>query len=149
MGERHLFDPFRSKYPHLRRYTWRRKNPLKQARQTLHSYANNCKIEPCIYSDHSIVTLELQFNNFVHGKGLWKHTNSLLTDKIYIDTINSKIDETKLQYALPVYNLENVTKIPNSEIQFSISDQLFLETLLMELRGKSVSYSSHSKKSKK
>ena len=60
--------------------------------------------------------------------------------------MNSKIDEIKLQYALPVYNLENVKEIPNSEIQFSISDQLFLETLLMELRGKSISYSSHLKK---
>ena len=32
------------------------------------------------------------------------------------------------------------------EIQFTISDQLFFETLLMEIRGKSISYASYKKK---
>ena len=42
--------------------------------------------------------------------------------------------------------MENIKNIPDNEIQFLISDQLFLETLLMELRGKSISYSSYKKK---
>ena len=50
------------------------------------------------------------------------------------------------QYALPIYNLEKVCDIPNTEIQFTINDQLFMEILLVEIRGKSISYSSHKKK---
>ena len=51
-----------------------------------------------------------------------------------------------MQYSLPIYNLENLEYIPDDEIQFLINDQLFLETLLMEIRGKSISYSSYKKK---
>ena len=36
----------------------------------------------------------------------------------------------------------------NNELQFTISDQLFIETLLMELRGKSILYASDKKGSK-
>ena len=60
--------------------------------------------------------------------------------------INDKIEEIKRQYALPVYNLDNPKHISHDEIQFIINEQLFLDTLLMELRGKSISYSSYKKK---
>ncbi len=70
----------------------------------------------------------------------------MLTDKKYLNIINEKIEEIKQQYALPVYNRDNIYKIPNNELQFTINDQLFLETLMMELRGKSISYSCYIKK---
>ena len=60
--------------------------------------------------------------------------------------INEKIMETKKQYALPVYNHDEIDSIPNREIQFMINDQLFLDTLLMEIRGKSISYASFKNK---
>ena len=60
--------------------------------------------------------------------------------------MNDKINDVKKQYAVPIYNLENLHEISNDQIQFTINDQLFLETLLMELRGKSISYSSFIKK---
>ena len=72
--------------------------------------------------------------------------NSLLSDKDYFRTMNNKIDEVKKQYALPVYNIDQINNVPDDEIQFVINDQLFLETLLMELRGKSISFSSYKKK---
>ena len=37
---------------------------------------------------------------------------------------------------------------PDEEIQFTINDQLFLEVLLMELRGQSISYASYKNKQK-
>ena len=49
-------------------------------------------------------------------------------------------------YSLPVYNQDQIQHISNEEIQFTINDQLFLDTLLMELRGKCNSYSSYIKK---
>ena len=59
--------------------------------------------------------------------------------------INKLIDDVKTEYMVPIYNLENVHSIPNSDIQFTINDQLFLETLLMKIRGKTISYTSYKK----
>ena len=73
---------------------------------------------------------------------MWKHNNSLLNDLAYLETIKHKIEESKQHYALPVYNIDNLENIPDAELQFTINDQLFLNTLLMELRGKSISFSS-------
>ena len=49
---------------------------------------------------------------------------------------------------MPVYDVENVDNINNDSIEFIINDQLFLETLLLEIRGKTISYSSFRKKEK-
>ena len=148
-----LVDPFREAYSFLRRYTWSKKSPIKQARldyflisQDLLASVNKSSIEGSYRSDHSMIILDISFVQFQKGKPLWKHTNSLLNDKDYIEIINNKIDEVKKQYALPVYNMDQINNIPDDQIQFVINDQLFLETLLMELRGKSFSFSSYKKK---
>ena len=88
-----------------------------------------------------MVILNLTFTPFKKGKPLWKHNNSLLQNIDYLTIINEKINDVKIQYSLPVYKTENIKNIPNDKIQFTINDQLFLETLLMEIRGKSISYS--------
>ena len=74
------------------------------------------------------------------------NNNSLLQDNEYIHTINKKIHDVIEQYALPVYSRESLKDIPPDILQFTINDQLFLDTLLMEIRGKSISYSSYKKK---
>ena len=66
------------------------------------------------HSDHSIVVLS--FGGFKHGKSYWKHNNSLLTDKEYLKIINKHIIETKKQYAVPIYNLDKIENIPDSDI---------------------------------
>ena len=138
---------FRENNPELKRYTWRKRNPLKQARldffltsENIIQFVKQCKIESSYRSDHSAVSLHLSFTNIEHGKSYWKHNNSLLTDMAYLNTMNKKIIEIKQQYALPVYNIDEIQNIPDNEIQFTINDQLFLEVLLMELRGQSISY---------
>lgn len=56
--------------------------------------------------------------------------------------------QIKENYALPVYSRNCIPTIFDSEIQFTINDQLFLETLLMEIRGKTISHSSFIKEKK-
>ena len=97
-------------------------------------------------SDHSPVVLSLKLDSFTHGKGLWKFNNSLLHDYEYIKIINKNILQVKENYALPIYSKDYVTTISDHEIQITINDQVFLETLLMELRGKKISFSSFTKK---
>ena len=104
------------------------------------------KILASYKSDHSPVLLSLKISKFTHGKGLWKFNNSLLYDNDFLKTINQTIQEIKHKYALPVYDFDNMDNIPDDQIQFIINDQLFLETLLMEIRGKCISYSSFIKK---
>ena len=61
-----------------------------------------------------------------HGKGLWKFNNALLNDIDFLNCINNKIDEIKLQYSLPVYNRGYVLDIKkNNDIDFFINDELF------------------------
>ena len=153
INTKHLIDPFRDEHADLRRYTWRRKQPFQQARldfflisEDLLTSVKKCIIENSYRSDHCPVLLSLCFKKFVKGKSLWKFNNSLLKDTEYLETINKKIEEVKLQYSLPIYNNENLQNIPNSEIQFTINDQLFLDTLLMEIRGQTISFSSYKKK---
>ena len=93
-----------------------------------------------------MILLDILFVIFQKGKPLWKHNYSLLQDINYLQVIKDKIIDVKKQYAIPIYNKENIHKIPDNEIQFTINNQLFMETLLIETRGKSISYSSHRKK---
>ena len=148
-----LVDIYRQFHPNVNRYTWRKANPMKQARldfflvsSSLMKEVKSSDIMTCYRSDHSPIFILLKLNEFKHGKGLWKFNNSLLKDIEYIECINKYIDQIKHQYAVPVYKRESISKIPEAEIQFTINDQLFLETLLMEIRSKTISYASQVKK---
>ena len=60
-----IIDSFRESNPQLKRYTWRRRNPLKQAKldffltsESMSQYIKDSKIGASYRSDHSLVTLE-------------------------------------------------------------------------------------------
>ena len=153
MNTKDLVDPFREKFPTQKKYTWKKRNPCKQARldyflisESLMQYVKNTLIDSSYRSDHCIVILVLNLTNFKHGKSFWKHNNSLLMDLTYLKQINKKILDIKSQYALPVYNFEEIDNIPDEDVQFVINDQLFLDTLLLGIRGESISYASFKNK---
>lgn len=92
-----LLDVFKEINPDKLRYTWRKPNPFKQARfdfvlisQSLLNMVEECNILTCYRSDHmhSPVMLNLKFNEFKHGKGLWKFNDSLLQDIEYLEAFN-------------------------------------------------------------
>lgn len=90
--------------------------------------------------------LHIKTTDFVQGRGYWKFNNSLLSDKEYIQTIKTLIIDIERQYAALVYNINEIQNIKDSEIVFQISDSLFFDTLLMEIRGKSISFSTYKKR---
>ena len=148
-----LVDVSRTFHPEEIRYTWRRKNPIKQARldfflvsDQLFEKVKNCSIEAGYRTDHSMITLNLGLNTHKRRQTFWKFNNSLLKDTEYTKIIKDLIVQIKQQYAVPIYNQANIKDIPNSIIQWCINDQLFLETLLMEIRGKTISYATFKKK---
>lgn len=59
-----------------------------------------------------------------------------------MELIKNILSDLKSQYALPV----KIWEIPLEEIEFIISDQLFFEILLMEIRRKTISNESFRKK---
>ena len=124
-----LRDPFRELYPNLKRYTWRKCNPLKQARldyflvsNNKMSFAQKVAIQNSYRSDHARVILTISLSQIKKGRGLWTFNNSLLTDKQYVQTIKETIKKIKAQYMLPVYDVNHINIIPNVEIQFVIND---------------------------
>ena len=154
--DRQLVDPYRELYPDSKRFTWRRTNPLQQARldfylttSDLLTYTYDTNIGLSYNSDHSPVILYFKFEDNGHGKGLWKFNNSLLYDPQYVEQVNNVISNTKRQYAVPVYTIDDINNIPDSELQLSINDNLFLETLLMNIRGETISYATFKKKKNK
>ena len=97
-----LQDSFRSLHPELKRYSWRKKNPTKQARldffltsYSLSSFVYSIKFENSYRSDHSPVVLLCILTELKKGRGIWKFNNSLLTDKDYIQLINELIISIK------------------------------------------------------
>ena len=111
INDYNLIDAFRTFHPDVKRYSWRKKNPMKQARldyflisDKMTDIFDNCMIRPSYRSDHSIVELDIIMNNFEIGKGIWKLNVNLLKNIDYINLINNLIDEEKHKYALPVYN---------------------------------------------
>ena len=104
-------DVFRQFYPDALRYTWRKKNPLKQSRLDFFLISGNLlpsvklvSIEPRYRSDHSMVTLNFKFNDFIKGKGYWKFNNSLLYEEEFLKVIKTVIENVKKQFAVPVYD---------------------------------------------
>ena len=147
------FDAFRYENNDLVRYTWRRKNPFRQARldyfiisDNLKDWINSCSIKPGYRSDHSITQLDILMCKFVKGRGLWKFNCSLLKNKDYLIYINNIIDKEKMNYAVPVYNPISVSSLSDECINFTITDSQFLEVLLLQIRGETVKFSAMLKK---
>lgn len=128
-----LVDPWRINNPVAITYIWSKKTPIKQARldfflisEELMSLLHSVSILPGYRTDHSIIELQLKFNNFTKGKGFWRFNNFLLRDPTYVQKVKDTIAKTEFEYREPGYPVE-------PEISTYIDDDLFLEILLMKI----------------
>ena len=143
-----LIDIWREMNPDKRRYTWRKNNPFQQSRldfflisDSLISFVTDTDIIPGYKTDHSIINIVLQFGKQIKRNTFWKFNSSLLKEKNFVDNINDVINIVIEEYAATPYDRENLKSIPKGELCFTVSDQLLLETLLMKIRTKTISYS--------
>ena len=148
--ELELVDVYRYLYPNQKRYTWRKKNPVKQERldyflanTSMTDIIDKCSINPGYHSDHSILELQISINTFKQGKGLWKFNNSLLKDENYLELVNNLIQEEKINYALPVYDLDFLKA--NDNIKMSIDSDQFLEVLFLRIQGETIKFATNKK----
>ena len=156
MNSSSLIDIYRHLNPESQCYTLRRKNPIKQARldyfivsQTLLDIVTKVDIKTGYRTDHSLITLSICFTNFTRGPGVWRFNTSLLKDKEYLSLVKTWINDEKLKYAVPIYNFENIHTIPDESLCLNIDFDLFLEMLLLRIRGETIKYSSYKKRQKK
>ena len=153
MEQENFIDVWRVMNEDKKQYTWRRLNPTKkQARldyflvsDTTFSFVTHSDIVPGYRTDHSGIILKLKLQESERGRGYWKFNNTLLKDKKYIEVVKATLREIKNRYKI---NEANLNDIPDNEIEFNINDQLFLETLLMTIRGNTIKYSSIKKRKK-
>ena len=114
---------------------------------SIFSFATDSDIVPGYRTDHSGIILKIKLQENEHGKGYWKFNNTLLKDKKYIEEIKNTIKEVKSKYVINEENVD-VETLSNCDIKFNINDQLFLETLLMIIRGNTIKYSSIKRRKK-
>ena len=95
-----LCDIYRNFHPNTKRYTWRQKNPIKQARldmfiasSTILNVIIKCEIRLSYRSDHAIIELEILLNKFNQGKEVWKFDNSILENTKYLNLVTHIIAE--------------------------------------------------------
>ena len=151
-GELDLVDIWRDHNPNIQQFTWRRKHPLKQARldfffisQNLYPFVTDTNIISGYRTDHSLIRLKFNLTNQQKCNTYWKFNNSLLGDKEYVRIVKVIFNVVQ-QYAAKGYEPVDSDNISQTDIKFSINDQLFMEVLLMKIRGKTISYASFKKK---
>ena len=79
-------------------------------------------------SDHSPVSICLQFNNQKRGKCAWKFNNSLLSDFEYINKVKKVIQEVLNEYNLDSSDIETDFE----DKTFSINYQLLWEMISLK-----------------
>ena len=157
MNDLNLFDVWREENEDEKVFTWRRRNKMGDIQmgrldfflvsQSLVNFSCQEKIRSGYRSDHSIIEMTLSFNqDFSNKKNFWKFNNSLLYNFDFINEAKNSILSTKKQYAVLVYNTDNIQNIENDIFETNINPQLFLEMLLLNLRSVSISFSTALKK---
>ena len=147
-NDNNLCDLWRKLHPNEMQYTWSKRNPLKCGRldmifvdEMLAPSVTKIMIKPGYKTDHCMVEMHLQITEIDKGPGLWKFNESTLQDDEYAGLVQSTIVNTIIQYAIPVYNKDYLTDERNfPSIEFTITNSLFYETLIMMLRGETVKY---------
>ncbi len=91
-----LLDPWRILNPKLRRYTWHARGKASRldyflTSEHLLNEISNCKINPGLFSDHSIINFDLSEENIERGRGFWKFNVKLLHDTDYVKNIKKII----------------------------------------------------------
>lgn len=141
-----LSDPWRLKNPTESIFTWH--NKRKQSRLdyflisgTLLDNITEVKIKPGYRSDHSTVEIKLELNEQKKGPGTWKFNNSLLRDEFFVEEMRQCMKKT-----LDDYTEKRDLAKAIEERNYTINSQLLFEVLKMNIRGKTIAYSTYVKK---
>ena len=98
-----MADSWRILNPDSAKFSWSRTNPdgsISASRLDMIfipvawcDKITECKIEPNRKSDHSLVSIEIRYDDIQRGPGTWKFNNNLLADSSFTDRINKVCQE--------------------------------------------------------
>ena len=102
-----FIDIWRAQNPAAKKFTWvSGKKTIKMARldfflvfPDIHAKLVANKISYGYRSDHSLVSLEIEWTEVTRGKGFWKLISSLLVDPEYVNLVKQVIEEVKEQFS--------------------------------------------------
>ena len=91
-------DIWRVRNPTLRRYSFHRgkqasRKDMWLMAECISGKMRKASIVPGLFSDHSIILLEIDLENLAKGPEWWKFNNSLLHDKDYVNGIKHLLVE--------------------------------------------------------
>ena len=163
-----LIDIWRELHPNERIYTWQKFNANKCSRldfflisSSLLPFVKSADIVPGFCSDHSGISLEIDFSKFSRGRGFWKFNASLLREPEYVKLVKDTIKRVVAQYAVingdPNFYTNATTEILNDfyatcspgslqHVSLKINPEAFLDVLFLEIRRITISFSSKRKK---
>jgi hypothetical protein len=96
------------------------------------THIDKCEIDIGLYTDHSIVNLEISGENQnSRGRGFWKFNTSLLNDSEYVTIINATIKDS----------IEDNKKCDNKGLKWDF--------IKMKVRAATISYAAHKAKNKR
>ena len=130
-----LSDVWRAFHPDERRYTWHRRSPCYSSHldyfllsDLAFNYCWDAQIGSSYLSDHAPITLELLLNRNDRGKGLFRFTDFLCTDKKFREL---------LQADIATFKEVNITQVNPSD---RASPALLLDTLKAIIRGRTIKF---------
>ena len=140
-------DIWRMQHPNDKRFTWGTKKPFKRSRldyfvvsDDLLALNPKSDILSAYKSDHNNIELTINISNHPRGKSSWKLNNELLKDIELTTLIREEILLAKKTYALPIYS-EDYIKNEDEYLELMINNNLFLDTLLCQIRGIIITHS--------
>ena len=168
IDQNNLVDIWRVSHPAENKFTWHKFNENKQSRldyflvsASLVPFVVKSDIVAGFCSDHSAISLEIDFTKFTRGRGFWKFNSSLLSDPTYVSGVKLIIKRVIAQYGIINGDrnfFENASKqvlqdfydssTPESlqHCDMKINPQALLDILQLEIRGFTISFSSKKKR---
>ena len=147
MNSYDLVDVYRTLHKDTRKYSWRRFNSTQRSGL---DYLLVCEVLGLditsaditgYFSDHSLLCIGFKTGIVKRRRPLWKFNNSLLRDMTFVNLIKQVILDLKKQYAVPVYDRNNIHKIVEEDFFFFF----FFLMILLKIIGSCIFYASFKK----
>ena len=169
MNSNSYIDIYRYLNKDTKLFTWINRGGNQKARldyfvvsSTMKNYVESLSILPSYKSDHAIISMDVNFDRFKRGNGLWRHDDTYLRDIDYLAGTKKTIYNTLAKYLTSanhnnfyeeatdqeLLEFENLSAYEKNRLDYSINPNLLLEMLLNDIKNESISYITASKKEK-
>lgn len=134
--ELNLTDLWRASHGDTKEYTWSRNTPFTARRldymfvsETVLSKSFGCEISSSASSDHRMVSMKYRLSSVSRGPYYWKFNDSLLHDIIFVQSMNTFIDNLLKEYVdLDKQTKWDLYKVKIKEFCITFSKQKQMES---------------------